>query len=223
MEQTTALVTGATRGIGKAVAARLVRLGYRVVVGARQRAAAREVAEELGAVGLALDVTDADSVQEARDAVGHVDILVNNAAILLDDGSPISSIEPALLTRHVAVNAAGALLVTQAFLPGMLARGWGRVTMLSSENGTLRAMQPEAPAYSVSKVGLNAITVLLAREVEGTGVLVNAVSPGRVRTRMLPSGDRTPEEAAVGVVAVATLPDGGPNGLLFRDGRPIDW
>jgi NAD(P)-dependent dehydrogenase (short-subunit alcohol dehydrogenase family) len=194
-----------------------------VIVGARQEAAAREVAGELGAVGVALDVTDPDSVRTARDAIGRVDILVNNAAVLFDDGTPVTSIEPASLTDHVAVNASGALRVTQAFLPGMLSHGWGRVTMLSSENGTIRGIQPKAPAYSISKAALNAVTVLLAREVEGTGVLVNAVSPGRVRTRMLPTGDRTPEEAAVSVVEVATLPDGGPSGLLFRDGHPIDW
>jgi NAD(P)-dependent dehydrogenase (short-subunit alcohol dehydrogenase family) len=95
--------------------------------------------------------------------------------------------------------------------------------MVSSENGTLAGLQPKAPAYSVSKAALNAITVLLARQLEGTGVLVNAVSPGRVRTRTLPDGDRTPQQAATDVVDIALLPDDGPAGVFFRDGRRIDW
>ncbi len=221
----TALVTGANRGIGRAVAGRLSELGYRVVVTARRQADADDVAAELGApaVGVALEVTDAESVRQAYQAVGHVDILVNNAAILLDDGVPIMSMAPELLAEHFAVNVVGVVRVTQAFLPGMLERGWGRVVMLSSGAGTIPGLASSAPAYSASKAALNAITVLLARTVHGTGVLVNAVSPGRVRTRMLPTADRSPEEAAIAVAEVATLPDDGPTGVFFRDGRPIDW
>jgi NAD(P)-dependent dehydrogenase (short-subunit alcohol dehydrogenase family) len=82
--------------------------------------------------------------------------------------------------------------------------------------------KPQAPAYSASKVALNAITVLLAQATRGTGVLVNAVSPGRVRTRMLPDAERTPQEAALGVAQVALLPDA-PTGVFFRDGHIIPW
>jgi NAD(P)-dependent dehydrogenase (short-subunit alcohol dehydrogenase family) len=105
----------------------------------------------------------------------------------------------------------------------MLDRGWGRIVMLSSENGTIGGLQPKAPAYSASKAALNAITVLLAQATQGTGVLVNAVSPGRVRTRMLPDAERTPQQAALGVTEVALLPDDGHTGVFFRDGHVIPW
>jgi NAD(P)-dependent dehydrogenase (short-subunit alcohol dehydrogenase family) len=136
----TALVTGANRGLGHAVAARLHHLGHRVVIAARDQDAASAAAAGLGdpATGVALDVADAASVARARAAIGPVDIVVNNAAILLDRGIPVASIDPDLLAAHLAVNAAGALRVTQAFLPGMLDRGWGRIVMLSSENGRER-------------------------------------------------------------------------------------
>jgi NAD(P)-dependent dehydrogenase (short-subunit alcohol dehydrogenase family) len=219
----TALVTGATRGIGRAVAGQLHERGHAVVVAGRTRASA--FAAELGppAIGVALDVADVESVERVRAAIRHVDIVVNNAAVLLDDDVPITDTDPQLLAEHFAINAIGALRVTQAFLPGMIARGWGRVVMLSSENGTIRGLQRRAPAYSASKAALNAITVLLAMQTENTGVLINAVSPGRVRTRMLPTGDRTPQEAATDVVEVATLPDDGPTGTFFRNGARIDW
>jgi NAD(P)-dependent dehydrogenase (short-subunit alcohol dehydrogenase family) len=221
----TALVTGANRGLGRAVAARLHELGHRVVIAARDEDAALATAADLGgtATGIALDVTDAASVERARAAAGPVDIVVNNAAILLDRGQPVTSVEPDLVAEHVVVNAVGALRVSQAFLPGMLERGWGRIVMLSSENGLISGLQAQAPAYSASKAALNAIIVLLARATQGTGVLVNAVSPGRVRTRLLPEAERTPQEAAVAVADVALLPDDAPTGAFFRDGRVVPW
>jgi NAD(P)-dependent dehydrogenase (short-subunit alcohol dehydrogenase family) len=221
----TALVTGAGRGLGRAVALRLGELGYRVVVTAREKLAAVALASMMGgsALGLGLDVSDVESVAQLRKTAGHVDILVNNAGILLDHDQPLITMDPDLLTEHLAVNMVGALAVTQAFLPGMVERGWGRVVMVTSRAGTIAGLKSDSPAYSISKAALNALTILLASEVAGTGVLVNAVTPGRVRTRMLPDGPRTPEEAALGVVEVATLPDGSPSGALFRDGRLVEW
>ncbi|WP_285780647.1 SDR family NAD(P)-dependent oxidoreductase [Microtetraspora sp. NBRC 13810] len=222
----TALVTGANRGIGRAVCARLHELGCRVVVAARDEAEAREVAAELGgdALGVALDVTGQESVDRVRERIGHADIVVNNAGVLQDRDEKASTMAPDLVDRHVAVNVTGALRVAQAFLPGMVERGWGRVVMVSSGAGAFSTgLLPWAPAYSVSKAALNAVTLLLAGETRDAGVLVNAVSPGAVRTRMLPTGTRTPEEAAVDVAALATLPDDGPTGTFFRQGKPAPW
>lgn len=222
----TALVTGANRGLGLAIAGRLLALGHHVVVAARDEAAAQRAADALGpgAVGLSMDVTDEHSIARSRDRAGPVDILVNNAGVLLAEDTVPDQVSSAVIGATFKVNALGPWMVSQAFLPVMQARGWGRIVMVSS--GTARfsgGLHPQAAAYSMSKTALNAITVLLATATEGSGVLVNAVNPGRVRTRMMPEATCPPEEAAVDVAWVATLPDGGPTGRLFRGRRETAW
>jgi len=221
-----ALVTGANRGLGEAVAAGLHRLGLRVVVAAREAAAAREVADRLGAnaVPVALDVTEDGTIRAAFQRVGPVDILVNNAGVLLDAGARPSSVPLDLVERELATNTLGAWRVAQAFLPGMLAEGWGRIVNVSSGTGSFsNGIFAGTPGYSVSKAALNALTVMLAEETRGTGVLVNAVNPGLVRTRMRPGAEQAPEAAAEGVIRAATLPDDGPTGAFFRGSRVISW
>ncbi|MFE3140611.1 SDR family NAD(P)-dependent oxidoreductase [Streptomyces scopuliridis] len=221
-----ALVTGANRGLGLAISTLLHESGHRVVLAARDGADAREAARGLGgsATWAALDVTDEDSVKAAAGRVGPVDILVNNAGVLLDTGLPTSAVPPALVEQTLAVNLLGSWRVTQVFLPGMVRAGWGRVVMVSSGTGSFaNGLFPKTPAYAVSKTALNALTVLLATETAGSGVLVNAVNPGLVRTRMRPDAERLPEEAAADVVWAATLADGSPTGVFFRHRRPADW
>jgi NAD(P)-dependent dehydrogenase (short-subunit alcohol dehydrogenase family) len=220
------LVTGANRGLGRAVAARMHHLGHRVVIAGRDGVAAKETAATLGAPAssVQLEVTDPGSVTTAREAVGPVDALVCNAGVMLDAGHLPSTIDLGLVREHLEVNTLGAWRVCQEFLPGMIRRGWGRIVMVTSGIGIFsNGLEPRAPAYSMSKVALNALTVLLSKETEGTGVLINAVNPGMVRTRMLPHAEQSPDEAAVEVVKIATLPDGAPTGALFRNGRVIDW
>ncbi|GAA1859062.1 SDR family NAD(P)-dependent oxidoreductase [Asanoa iriomotensis] len=220
------MVTGANRGLGLAVAARLVAAGHRVVVTARNGDDARRVTAELGppAEPAELDVLSAESVDAARDQVGPVDILVSNAGALCDAGMQPSTVSLDLVQRHLAVNTLGAWRVIQAFLPGMTARGWGRVVIVSSGTSTFtNGIFPGTPCYSVSKVALNALTVMLAEETRGTGVLVNAVNPGRVRTRMMPRAEVTPEEAALDVAWVAEMDDGAPTGKLFRSRQVVGW
>jgi NAD(P)-dependent dehydrogenase (short-subunit alcohol dehydrogenase family) len=225
VSQRTALVTGANRGLGRAVAERLGALGIRVVVSARDGSAAA-VAAGLGgrARAVTLDVTSDASVAAAAAEVGEVDILVNNAGVLLDGGYDPLSVPPELVQRTLAVNLLGTWRVTQAFLPGMVKRGWGRVVILSSGTSTFRnGLFAGAPAYSVSKLALNGLTTMLAAQVRDSGVLVNAVNPGMVRTRMMPRATVEPAEAAAGVVAAAMLPDDGPHGRLLRSGTPVEW
>lgn len=226
MTRRTALVTGANRGLGLAVSARLLAEGHHVITAARSRAAAEETARRLGpgAVPVVLDVTDDASVRAAHERVGPVDILVNNAGVLLDDGTPPHQVPPQLVADTLAVNTLGALRVSQAFLPGMLERGWGRVVMLSSSTGAFsHGLHAGTPAYAVSKAALNAVTVLLATATRDSGVLVNAVNPGRVRTRMMPGATVEPDEAAADIVWAATLPDAGPHGAFLRARRRTDW
>lgn len=222
----TAVVTGANRGLGFAVCARLHELGHRVVVTARRGADAEAAAASIGpdVAALALDVTCPASVAAAAKTSGAVDIVINNAGILLDWGERPSSVSPELAAQHIAVNVLGAWRVSQAFLPGMRARGWGRIVMVTSGTGCFsNGLFTGAPAYSLSKAALNALTVLLAEETKDQGVLVNAVNPGMVRTRMRPDAVQTPEAAADEIVWAATLPDDSRTGTLFRHRKPALW
>jgi NAD(P)-dependent dehydrogenase (short-subunit alcohol dehydrogenase family) len=224
MAERSVLVTGANRGIGRAVAERLSELGWRVVVAARSAEDAGDVAGPLGARSVALDTTDADSVKRAYEQVGPVDALVNNAGVLLDAGSDPLSVSLDLVERTLAVNLLGSWRVTQAFLPAMVRQGWGRVVMVSSGTATFHnGLFAGAPGYSASKVALNGLTTMLAAQTKGTGVLVNAVNPGMTRTRMMPRATREPAEAAVDIAYAATLPDDGPTGALLRGREPIEW
>ncbi|MFE0155598.1 SDR family NAD(P)-dependent oxidoreductase [Nonomuraea sp. NPDC059007] len=221
-----ALVTGANRGLGRAVSARLLDLGYDVAVAARNGTQARRAAAELGgrSFGLQIDVTEPADVDRAVDVLGRVDILINNAGVLLAEDTRPSVVPLDLVGRELAINAIGAWRMSQACLPGMLRRGWGRIVMVSSGTGSFsNGLFTGAPGYAVSKTALNAITLLLATETRDRGVLVNAVNPGLVRTRMRPDAARSPEAAADDVVWAATLPDTGPTGAFFRGCQLISW
>ncbi|WP_128985040.1 SDR family NAD(P)-dependent oxidoreductase [Streptomyces roseicoloratus] len=222
-----ALVTGANRGLGRAVAGELLSRGLRVVVTARDAGAAAATARELGpgAEGRVLDVTSPESIARARDAVGPVDVLVGNAGVLLEDGAgdPLS-VPVEVVERTLEVNLLGSWRVAQAFVPAMVERGWGRVVFVSSGTGSFsNGLFTGSPGYAVSKAGLNGLTQMLAAATRGTGVLVNAVNPGPTRTRMMPGGRRTAEEAAVDVADAALLPDGGPSGTFRRGEQVLGW
>ena len=208
----TALVTGATEGIGLALCDALAASGHRVI------------ATAAGGGDLRLDVTADDDLRTLSERAGPVDVLVNCAGVLLDLGQDPLRVEPELIERTLGVNLVGAWRVCQALVPGMVERGWGRVVNVSSGAGSFeRGLWTRAPAYSASKAALNAFTVNLAATLEGTGVLVNAVDPGVVRTRMSPHTGRTAQEAAAGILTACTLPDGGTSGGFFRDGEPCAW
>jgi NAD(P)-dependent dehydrogenase (short-subunit alcohol dehydrogenase family) len=114
--------------------------------------------------------------------------------------------------------------VSQAFVPGMIERRYGRVVNVSSGAGQLSTMGTYAPAYSTSKTAVNAFTRQLAAAARGTGVLVNSVDPGWVRSDMGgPSAPRSIEQGADTIVWAATLPDNGPTGGFFADRRHRDW
>ncbi|MFE9383058.1 SDR family NAD(P)-dependent oxidoreductase [Streptomyces sp. NPDC007025] len=222
----TALVTGANRGLGQAVAAALHEAGHRVVVAARDAEAAAKAAAELGegARSAVLDVTETGAAERAAARLGPVDILVNNAGVQLDWGERPTALDLSLVERTLEVNLLGTWRVCQSFVPGMVARGWGRVVNISSGTGSFsNGIAAMCPAYSVSKTSLNALTVMLAEETRDTGVLVNSINPGLVRTRMRPTAEQSPQQAARDVLRAATLPDGGPSGVFFRKDAVIGW
>jgi NAD(P)-dependent dehydrogenase (short-subunit alcohol dehydrogenase family) len=229
-ETRTALVTGANRGIGLEVCRQLARGGFRVVLGARDlargQAAARALAGDGEVLARRVDVTDAAALRGLAAALeaelGGVDVLVNNAAVLLDESTPILELPIATARETFETNLFGVLAACQAFVPGMLRRRRGRVVNVSSGAGLLPSMQGYAPAYSMSKTALNALTRQVAWAARGRNVLVNAVDPGWVRTDMGGSGaPRSVQEGADTIVWLATLPDGGPTGGFFHDRRQV--
>ncbi|WP_083650676.1 SDR family oxidoreductase [Corynebacterium sp. CNJ-954] len=230
----TALVTGANKGIGFAIARGLGAAGFRVAVGARDDAR-RETAVEalraggMEAFGVALDVTSDTSVISAAQAleakVGRLDVLVNNAGIggRTDDGAQDpTSLDLDVLRTVLETNVYEVVRLTNAMLPLLYASPPPRIVNMSSDMGSL-ALQtgPQMAAYAPSKTMLNSITAQYARRLADTNVVVNAACPGLVATDFTShSGDRAPEDGAAIAIRLATLPDDGPRGGFFNEGGP---
>ena len=214
-----ALITGGGRGIGREIALAFAREGLAVAVAARtlsQVEAAAEAVRALGAKALSvtLDVTDAGAIAPAvkavSDALGPVDVLVNNAGIA--ESAPFVKTAPALWERHLRVNVTGPFLLTREVLPGMLERRWGRVINVASLAGLFGA--PYITAYTTSKHALVGFTRALATEVAGKGVTVNALCPGYVATDLTWNGarniaSRTGRSFDDAVAAMAAMNPGG--------------
>lgn len=231
-----AVVTGAYRGLGLETCRRLAAEGYAVVLTARVEEKGLAVASALQGEGLdvrshPLDVTDEASIQALADFLsgtfGRLAVLVNNAGIFPDPkvGGGSSSVFDATLDtvrRGLETNALAPLRLCQVLVP--LMQGEGRVVNVSSGMGQLSDMNGCCPGYRLSKTALNAVTRIFADELKGTGVKVNAVCPGWVRTDMGGSeATLSVEEGARGIVWAATLPQDGPSGGFFRHGEPIPW
>lgn len=223
----TALVTGGNRGIGKAVVAGLAEQGYTVLLGSRNLTAGIEAAADMdGDVqAVALNVADRQNLKrEVKDILldyPQIDVLVNNAAIL-QEGSVLEVPENEF-DASMRINVAGPFDLIRLLVPGMISRGYGRIVNVSSQWGSFAAGLTGPAAYSISKAAINALTVTLARSLP-TNVKVNSAGPGWVKTRMGgSSAPRTVEQGASGIIWLATLPDDGPNGGFFQDGKPVEW
>lgn len=221
----TALVSGGNRGIGLEVCRQLAARGLVVLLGARDPALGHAAAQELGVRPVRLDVTDPASVLDCAARLGRerveIDVLVNNAGTF-EEGALLGA-DAGLLPRSLEVHLLGAYRLARAFLPGMNRRGYGRVVNVTSGYGSFAAGLHGPPAYAIAKAAQNALTVTLARETQGD-VKVNAADPGWVRTRMGgPQATASVEDAAAGIVWLATLPEGGPSGGVFRGKRKGRW
>jgi len=232
--QRVALVTGANRGLGLETSRQLLAKGLTIVMAGRDEAAlerarrALKEEDQRGTMIVRMDVTDPRSIAHARhivkERVGAVDVLVNNAAILVSESDDVLSIETGDYRRTFDTNVFGVIDVCRAFVPDMARRRYGRVVNVSSGAGQLARMSTYAPAYSMSKTALNALTRILAATYQDKGVLANVVDPGWVRTDMGgPSAPRSLQQGADTIVWLATLPDDGPTGEFFHDRRAMQW
>ena len=227
MSSRTALITGANRGIGHEIARQLAAAGIAVVAGSRDLAAGKVAAAALGPGVRAeqLDVSDPDNVaaceRRLREAGVEVDILVNNAGLYTT--TPLLTIEEPALVEALQVNLIGAWRTARAFVPGMRARGWGRVVNVATGYAQFAERPPQAGAYGLAKASLNVLTRMIAAEASAR-VKVNSMSPGWVATQMGgSSAPRSVHEGADTAVWLATLPDDGPTDGFFYDRQQIPW
>lgn len=235
-----AVITGAYRGLGLETARQLGKKGYHVVVTARHLKKAEAAASKLQEEGLAasaheLDVTDDTSVSAfaswLKGRFGSFTVLVNNAGVFPGIGAeakggftPSLSFTIPMLREGMEANTFGAFRVIQALAPLLETDGSARIVNVSSGMGQLSEMNGGYPAYRLSKTAMNALTKLLSEELAPHRIKINSVCPGWVRTEM--GGENAPrsvEEGASGIVWAATLPDNGPTGGFFRDGKPLSW
>lgn len=239
-EQTIALVTGAARGIGLEVCRQLASHGWTVVLTARTLDKARDAAAGLAGLegkvhARALDVADDASPRAvAADlgwALGRLDVLVNNAAGATEWSDTAGTADLRAAHALLETNLFGPWRTTQALLPLLRRSRHGRIVNVSSGAGSQGDQRfglgggEAAASYGVSKAALNALTIKFAVELREDGILVNAVCPGLTATApgMEAMGARPVAEGAAGVVWAAALPDTGPTGGFFRDGRALPW
>jgi NAD(P)-dependent dehydrogenase (short-subunit alcohol dehydrogenase family) len=227
-----ALVTGANRGLGFETCRQLAQLGLTVILSARDLAKGQTAAKILIGKGLdvifyQLDVSDQINISRITHQIeqefGQLDVLVNNAAILYDTWQNAVDADLDVVNKALITNLFGPWRLSQLCIPIMKRKKYGRIVNVSSGAGSLNYMGSGTPAYSLSKAALNALTRILAAELRGTGILVNAIDPGWVATDLGGNGGRPVENGAKGIAWAATLPDNGPSGGFFFDGKLTPW
>jgi NAD(P)-dependent dehydrogenase (short-subunit alcohol dehydrogenase family) len=236
-EQRIALVTGANKGIGFEVARQLARKDFHVFLGARNEKAGQEAVQKLNKEGekeeygeitfLKVDVSKPDSIRRAAEefsrSTDRLDVLVNNAGILLDDDKEVLTMTPEIFETTLRTNTLGALLVSQAFVPFLKKSDAPRIVNVSSGGGQLAdGADGWAPAYCISKTALNGVTSQLAAALPKFAV--NSVCPGWVRTDMGGSNaTRSVAEGASGIVWLAADAPQKETSKFWRDRKVIPW
>ena len=227
-----ALITGGSRGIGLEISKKLAAQGIITVLTARNMHVGRPLVDELrnqwkNVWYHQLDVTDETSIRDMvaylEEDCGKLDILINNAGILVEDDRNILDMEMEMIRKTMDTNLYGPLRLSQAFMHMLKKSDDGRIINLSSTMGQLSSMGSSHPAYSISKTALNALTVILSNELAGSNIKVNSMCPGWLKTGM--GGENAPgtvEEGADTAVWLATA-DEIPNGKFIRERKVIPW
>ena len=232
LEKRICLVSGGNRGIGFETCNQLAQLGHTVLLTARDLTKGKTATKQLTDKGLdiifyQMDVSNQKSIDDTYDKIiqrfGRLDVLVNNVAILYDTWQRAIDADFEIVNQALGTNLLGPWRLSKRFIPIMKKNRYGRIVNVSSSAGSLHFMGKGAPAYSISKTALNALTRKLAAELLGTGILVNSIDPGWVATDMGGRGGRPVEEGVKGIVWASTLPDDGPTGGFFFEGKPIEW
>ena len=223
-----AVVTGGNRGIGLELVRQLAADGFTAILGSRDLVKGEAAAAPLRSEGLAvearqIDVADEASVSGFAAGLDRLDVLVNNAAIHYDTWESGVDADLRVAGEAFETNVLGAWRMAQACLPALRGSTSARIVNVSSGAGQLSDMGGGAPAYRVTKAALNALTRVLASELRSDGILVNSVCPGWVATDMGGAGGRPVADGAASVMWAVRLPDDGPTGGFFRDGRRLDW
>ena len=240
-EQKVALVTGGNRGLGFETCRQLGRQGFKVILSSRDIDKGKEKEDILRAEGLdvfamQLDVTDPDNILTVKSKIEEkykrLDVLINNAGLMLDPlpekgKTPSKSLQQYQETFRdtMDVNVIGAFLMCEAFTTMMRRQNYGRIVNVSSILGQMSSISTGGfPAYRISKVGLNAVTLYFSSYFRGFNVLINSISTGWVKTDMGGyTATRSLEEGTQTIIWAATLPDNGPNGSFLHDKEPISW
>jgi len=232
-----AVVTGGNRGMGLTTCQALAEKGFRVLLASRNLESGKVAAKTLSNQGLSVEAiklemtsqTDIEALADyLRDTHGRVDVLVNNAGILIDgdlnNPTSICDTDVEVIRKSLEVNTIASMMLIRALLPLMLQAGYGRIVNISSGMGQLSDMGGQYPGYRISKTALNAVTAIFAAELKGSGIAINAVCPGWVRTDMGGSNaDRSPEQGIDTAIWLATSSDDGKSGAIYRDRQKIDW
>ncbi|NSY14834.1 SDR family NAD(P)-dependent oxidoreductase [Agrobacterium vitis] len=240
-EKKHALVTGANKGIGVAIAKGLAEQGMTVWMGARDPERRENAVAQLRSDGLdvrllVIDVADDTSVRQAAtrlsEEIDALHVLVNNAGILVDVATPPSQVTMEAIKSTFEVNVFGPIRVTQVFVSLLKAAGDARIVMMGSGVGSLTLISDPTSLYSsvnlldytASKVALNAVTVSFAKELEPSGIMVNVVEPGHVRTDLNKNmGFISPEEGALTAIKMAMIGNDGPTGGFFGSHGRQPW
>ncbi|MBI4738501.1 SDR family oxidoreductase [Candidatus Woesearchaeota archaeon] len=227
-----ALVTGANRGIGFAVARGLLDNDFQVILLCRNKRSGEAASQKLGkknSVLIVADIRDERSIIAAQRYItkkfGKLDILINNAGEIDCGEATIEQTPTSEFDRILSINLRGPFLMCKHFLPLLKKSNSGRIVNVSSEMGIIGpGIRGNKPAYRISKAALNALTSVLAAQLKGTKILVNAVCPGWCKTRMGGNGaHRSPKKGAETIIYLATLPKGGPSGKMFRDKKELPY
>lgn len=231
-KQKIAFITGANKGIGYQIAEDLGKKDFKILLGARSSEKGKQASEILTKKGIdvdfvKIDVSDSDSIKSAfenvRKSYETIDVLINNAGILNDSSHSILDVPVNVSVETLQTNALGALWTTQLFFP-LLKKG-SRVVMMSSGLGKFcEGVSDYAPIYSISKTMMNAITLHLAKEFSKQGMIVNAMSPGWVKSDMGgQAASRTLSEGADTAVWLSSDAPDTINGQFLMDRKPISW